>query len=220
MRDGIFAQRTLKEYLEAAGSGDPTPGGGSVAALTGALAASMASMVARFTTGRKKYAAVQQDMDFIVRTLDEEGSRLLALVDEDVRVYEGVSVAFRLPADTEEEKAKKASAVAEACKDASVVPMEVARLSLKVARSADRLAEMGNKNLISDAGVAALLCLAAAQSAAMNVEINLVNVPDPAFREAARKGLKEVLREVESLRDRVWENVRKDLAFDEGSVLL
>ena len=214
-----YAKRSLSEYLSDAASGQPTPGGGSVAALAAALAAAMSGMVAEFTTGREKYLDVQAELDQLLPALKEHRNRLLGCVDEDVLAYGEVSKAYKMPKNTKEERAERSQAIAEASRTALSVPMDVARECLQIARIASRLSEIGNPQLITDAGVSALLCLASAQSAALNVEINLSGTKDPSFCEIVRKELGQILSEVGSLRDKVWEKVIQDIDFDGSSVL-
>jgi len=188
--------------------------------LAGALAASMSSMVAEFTTGRKKYENVQAEVDRLIPALKEHRNNLLRCVDQDVSAYGEVAAAYKMPRDTEEEKEERRKAIAEACKTALSVPMDVARESLRVARIAARLSEMGNPQLITDSGVSAVLCLAATEAAALNVEVNLAGIKDACLSGTVRDELGRILSEARTLRDQVWNKVAHDIDFDGDSVLL
>lgn len=220
MSDPSYAQRSLSDYLKDAASGSPTPGGGSVSALVGALAASMSSMVANFTVGKKKYEGVQSEVKELVRQLEGHRAALLALVDEDIRDYSKVSSAYDLPKETEEEKMKRHAAIVAACRCALQTPLKAALEVSQVAVIASRLSLIGNKNLLTDSGVSSLLCLACAEAAGLNVEINLSQIPDEPFKAEVRSRLKRALDVTRRMRQEVWQRVLRELHCDVGSSLL
>jgi len=204
-----YLEGTLEAYLDALASGQPTPGGGSAAALVGALGAALNSMVANFTVGREKYAAVEEE----VRVLLTEGERLRAelqrLTQADTEAYGQVSAAYKLPRETDEQKAARAAAIEEALKTAAGVPLAATRACHAVLRIASALVGKGNPNLITDVGVAAKFALAALECAVLNVEINLVSIKDQAFVSGVMEELKPLIRESEVLGREVWEKVIK-----------
>src|SRR5439155_459316 len=151
----------------------PTPGGGTVAAFTGALAACLASMVAQLTLGRKKFAEAEPAMRDVLREAARLRVSLLALSRRDSEAFEAVLRARRLPSATAEETAARQAAVERAEVEAARVPLETAEACLEVIRWAELAARRGNPNAASDAGVAGLLAAAAAQGALLNVQINL-----------------------------------------------
>jgi formiminotetrahydrofolate cyclodeaminase len=141
-------------------------------------------------------------------------------VDEDVRDYSKVSSAYGLPKETEEEKMKRHAAIVEACRCALQTPLRVALEASQVSVIADRLSLIGNKNLLTDAGVSGLLCLAAAEAAGLNVEINLSQISDEPFKAEVRSRLKQALDVTRRLRQEVWQRVLKELHCDVTSSLV
>ena len=172
VRDALVARATptLASFVTAVASATPDPGGGSVAAHAGALGAALVQMVAGLTVGRKKYAAVDAEMQRIQNDAASLGAELSVLVERDAAAYGAVSDAYKLPKDS----AARADAIAEALIGAAIVPLETARACLAVADLALAVAERGNQNALSDAGVAALLAEAACKGAAFNVQVNVV----------------------------------------------
>jgi len=164
---------TLNDFLSELASDSPTPGGGSVAALAGALAAALTSMVANLTIGKKKYADVQDDVQAVLKKTEGLRLELSELMQEDAAAFDKVMVAMKLPKETDEEKAKRADALQAALVDAAMVPLAVMEKCVEVIALAKVAAEKGNKNAVSDAGVAALMGRAGAHAAKLNVMINL-----------------------------------------------
>lgn len=171
------AEQSVADFLDEVASSAPTPGGGSVSALAGSLAAALASMVARLTIGKQKYA----DHDSRMRETEAQAEtlrrELLALVAEDARAYEGFRVATRLSQRTPEEALTRAQALVKAARAAALVPLKTADACVRAVQLAGEVAAVGNVNAVSDAGVAAWLARAAAEGAALNVRINLPNLP-------------------------------------------
>jgi formiminotetrahydrofolate cyclodeaminase len=202
-----YLEGTLEAYLDALASGRPTPGGGSAAALVGALGAALNSMVANFTVGREKYAAVEED----VRVLLVEGEGLRAelqrLTQADTEAYGQVSAAYKLPRETDAQKAARAAAIEEALKTAAGVPLAATRACHAVLKIAAALVDKGNPNLITDVGVAAKFALAALECAVLNVEINLVSIKDQTFVSGTLEELRPLVRASEVLGREVWEKV-------------
>jgi formiminotetrahydrofolate cyclodeaminase len=159
-------------------SSAPVPGGGSVVAHVGVLAAAIAQMVAGLTVGRKKYAGVDAEMRALARDAVSLGNRLAALVKEDADAYTLVSEAYKLPKEPADAAARRAAAIQAALVKAAEVPLETARACATVAALAVTCARLGNTNAVSDAGVAALLAEAACKGAAYNVRINVAAMTD------------------------------------------
>ena len=158
-------------------SSNPSPGGGTVSAVAGGIAAALAAMVGRLTVGRKKYAEVDTEFRALVESAEELRARLVRLGDEDAAAYDAVSAAYGIP---KTEEARRSAAIQAALLQATRVPLETLRAARDVAALAARAAEVGNRNAVSDAGVAGLLAEAAAAGAAYNVRINVVAMPDRA----------------------------------------
>lgn len=178
VRSAVSGGVSLSGFVSSVASSTPTPGGGSVAAHVGALAAALAQMVAGLTVGRKKYIAVDGEMKQIGLAAAELGNQLAALVDADARSYSAVSNAYKLPKEPDDAAVRRAEAITEALLGASRVPLETARACSKVAELAAAVATKGNTNAVSDAGVAALLAEAACRGAAYNVRINVAALDD------------------------------------------
>jgi formiminotetrahydrofolate cyclodeaminase len=184
-----LAELTVRDLTERLASRAPTPGGGSASALGGALGAALVEMVCELTVGRPEY----EDVDPIARQIGAAAGELrVALLDaaqEDAAAYDAVAEARRMPRETDDQKAARKSAIAEASVAATEVPLRVIRLSLDVLDVAARMASIGNRNAVSDAGVAALFAAAAARGAALNVAINLPALPedDPLRRDGGRR---------------------------------
>lgn len=172
-----LAELTVRDLTERLASRAPTPGGGSASALGGALAAALVEMVCELTAGRPGYDAVDGISRQVRTAAGELRVSLLEAAEEDAAAYDRVADARRLPRDTDEEQAARKAAIAEASVAATEVPLRVTRLALDVLDLAARMAPIGNRNAISDAGVAALFASAAARGAAFNVTINLSALP-------------------------------------------
>jgi formiminotetrahydrofolate cyclodeaminase len=196
---------SVRDLAARLASRDPTPGGGSASALAGALAAALVEMVCELTVGRPETAHVDPVARQIGTAAADLRRALLEAADEDATAYDAVAAARRLPRETDEEKAARRTAIGEATVAATEVPLRVVALAQEVLDLAARMAPIGNRNAISDAGVAALLAAAAARGAAFNVTINLPSLPEGhALRAEAARRLAELeatapLREHEAL---------------------
>ncbi len=147
----------LNTFISSLASGEPTPGGGSAAALAGALGAALAAMVGRLTAGRPKYATVDEQMQSAIVEADALRSRLLALVDEDAAAYDQVRAAYRLPKETVEQQTTRAAAIQQALQGASRTPLATVEACLAVLRLAEQVVRSGNPNAATDGTVGALL---------------------------------------------------------------
>jgi formiminotetrahydrofolate cyclodeaminase len=174
-------RKTLNSFLDELASESPAPGGGSVAALAGALGAALTSMVCRLTIGKKKYAEVEAEMKAILAQAEALRAQFTSLVDEDTAAFNKVMEAYGLPKDSEAQKALRTAAIREATKEATMVPLEVMKHCIDAMALAGNVAAKGNVNSVSDAGVSALMLHAACESAALNVRINLKGLNDNEF---------------------------------------
>jgi formiminotetrahydrofolate cyclodeaminase len=172
--------------LEATASGTPTPGGGSAAALTGAVAAALTQMVSNLTVGRKKYKNVEAEAKELLNSAAMLQAKLANAVVEDSVAFEQLMVAWKENSLSEEEREVNIEA---ATFQAAAIPISVARLSFEVAQLAKRIASFGNANAVTDAAAAAILAQSAVKIAAMNVKINAVGLKD---REQAKRWLEEL----------------------------
>ena len=172
----------LKAFADEVSMDSPTPGGGSVAALCGALSAALSSMVAKLTYGKKGYEAAKPEMRRIAVRAQALKDDLLRAVDLDTRAFNRVMEAFRLPKGTEEQAREKEKAVEDASKEATLVPLGVLEASAELVGLAEAAVREGNRNSVSDAGVAGLTALAAGRGAFYNVRINLPGIKDEVFK--------------------------------------
>lgn len=171
------AEQAMPEFLDEVASSAPTPGGGSVAALAGSLAGALATMVARLTIGKKRYAEHEERMRSVEQSGEALRRELFDLVSEDAKAYEGFVAASKLSQRTPEETATREKALAGAARNAAAVPLRTAEACLRALELAADVAEVGNLNAVSDAGVAGWLARGGVEGAALNVAINLPSVP-------------------------------------------
>ncbi len=202
---------TLTAFGEALASSAATPGGGCAAALSGALAASLAAMVARNTAAGDKYADRTDEMNRAAAEADGLRGELLSLVDADAEAFARVMAAFRLPKETPEEKAARSEAIQAGYEAAVEPPLLLCTLSVRVLELALQVAERGNPNAASDAGVAALLAAAALEGGALNVEINLGSIKDEAFRTTRAETVRAAQAQGRTFRDKALAAVRAGL---------
>ena len=207
----MLTEMTVNKFLDELASNSPAPGGGSVAALAGAAGAALASMVCNLTIGKKKYADVQDEMKSVVEQSEQLRKELTQLIDKDTEAFNSVMAAFGLPKGTELEQAARTAAIQEATKGATLVPLRVMSACEKALLHARTVAQKGNKNSASDAGVAALLLHAGCAGAALNVRINLGGLTDAAFVQQTTQQLKAIVNNVEALTREVLAEVEKSL---------
>lgn len=198
----------VKEFIDKVTGNDPVPGGGSVSALNGSLAASLAAMVANLTVGRKKYAEVNDEMEELSARLTGLSAQLLNDVDRDAEAYDRVFAAFKLPKETNEEKAVRTEAIQRETKYAAEVPMEVARTAHAMLPLIDTVARKGNSNAVTDACVAMMCARTAVLGALLNVRINLTSITDEAFVKEMSAEAERLERETLAAEQQVLEYVK------------
>lgn len=206
-----LVDKPVTEFLDELASGAPAPGGGSVAALSGALGAALVSMVCNLTVGRKKYADVEPEVKKVLGQAEALRGDLTGFLDEDVAVFNVVAAAMKMPRDTAEQKAARQEALQAALKNATAVPMKVARACAAVIDLCEPMANMGNANAVSDAGVAVLVAEAGLRSAALNVLINLGWIEDPDFVCQMRVMLNDLLTGRPDMKEDVYRLVESKL---------
>jgi len=203
----MYLYGTVRSYAEAASSGQPTPGGGSVAALAGALGMTMGCMAANFTVGKKKFKAVEPEVKELLAACLRARDDLLRLMDEDTKAYATVSMAYSLPKETPEQAAARTAMIQKALVVAMDSPLQVVRACRGALEPIARLAEIANPNLISDVGVAAILAEAALRAAKLNVEINLQSLEDQALSSVTRSEVVRAAAEAQTLARQTMEKV-------------
>jgi formiminotetrahydrofolate cyclodeaminase len=176
-----FSALTLDGFLGALSSDAPTPGGGTAAAIAGAMGAALADMVSALTLSKEKYAASHAAMRPIAEAAGLARAEFLSLAGEDSQAYDEVVAARRLPKDTDEQKSARNHRIALANRRAAEVPMRTARTAARMLSALPELAEKGNPNAVSDVGAAALLLDSCLEGALLNVGINLSGIDDSTF---------------------------------------
>ena len=174
---------SISKFLDETASNSPVPGGGSVSALAASLGAALASMVCRLTIGKNTNVNVQNELKSILIKSERLRAKFTALIDEDTNAFKKVIAASRLPKENSDQNAQRAAAIQEAYKEAAVVPLHLLESCAEAVELLKIVGEKGNKNSLSDTGVAVLMLGAACEGAAMNVRINLAVITDLSFVE-------------------------------------
>lgn len=202
-----FSTVPCDEFVTVLASKAPVPGGGGASALVGAVGTALGNMVGSLTVGKKKYAAVEEEMQELKAKADVLQNELLRLVERDAEVFEPLSKAYGMPKETEEQKAEKARVMEAALKEACSVPMEIME---KCCEAIDLLVEFAAKGsvlAISDAGVGAAFCKAALEGASLNVYINTKSMADREYAESLNKKCDEMLDKYTKIAEEVFESV-------------
>lgn len=204
---------TVKSFVEELASDSPAPGGGSVAALCGALGGALATMVARLTVGKEKYKESWDVMEKVISDGLALNKKFLELMEEDTESFNQFMAARKMPKDTDQEKAARAQAIAEASKRTAMVPLATLRSCEALAGIALEAARSGNPNAVTDAGTAALLARVAAKAAAYNVFINLPGIDDQDFVRTCEDSVRTCLDKVAKIGAEVEELLTQKLGI-------
>lgn len=204
-----FVKTSCEEFVEKLSTKAPVPGGGGASALVGAIGTALGGMVGSLTIGKKKYAAVQEDILRLKEKSEELQKKLLLLVERDAEVFEPLSKAYGLPSNTEQERAEKTKIMEQTLKEASQVPLEIMQICCEAIVLLEEFAEKGSAIAISDAGVGAVCCKAALKGAGLNVLINTNAMKDRDFAEKTEQEMNRLLSVYESKADQVYEKVVK-----------
>ena len=206
-----LTDKPVTDFLDDLASNLPAPGGGSVAALSGALGAALVSMVCNLTLGKKGYEGVQADIEALLAQSEALRHEMVGLLEADVAAYTAYSQTAKMPKDTDEQKAVRATAMQDALKNATMPPMHIAEAAVKVMDLCMPAAEKGNRWAVSDAGVAVLMAEAALRAAALNVLINLGTIKDQDFVAEKRAHLNGLLAGKGVMRDEIYDYVASKL---------
>ncbi len=209
--DTIFAKQSIESFIADLNSTKPMPGGGSAAAICGAMAAALAGMSAHMTAGKKKYVAVEAKMQRIIAATKVLQEEMLVMAQEDADMYSLVLQAYKLPKDTEEEAAQRAKAIEEASKTAVTASLKVTGACVRIMKLAYVTVTEGNQMMVTDGSASALLARACQQVAAYNVHINLGGVKDATVRAEAEEMLERHLSEGKALQEDVLKEVDERL---------
>lgn len=196
----MYREESIQHYLDELASAQPTPGGGSASALSGALGAALASMVCRLTPAKAGYEEVQTEIEHIWEQTEQLRARFAQLLQEDIVAYGRLSEAYRMPRATEEERSERATTIQKQLAEAARVPLEAVESAAKLTRLCQRLAEIGNVYVLSDILAATALARAAAEGAASMVRINLRSVKNTGLAAALEERLTNALQTVEQCR--------------------
>ena len=211
----MLVNKTVKDFVDVVASDEPAPGGGSVSGAASALGAGLAAMVGSLTIGKKAAESLSESELKELTTADTETrklvERLVEIIDEDSNAFNGYMDALKLPKETDEEKATRSQAMQDAMKDAVHVPFEGAEKSLEALKLVNPFIKYGNKNAITDAGVASLLTAAGVQGFVYNVLINLGSIKDEAFNADMRTKCEKLVEEARALRSEHEEQIFKAL---------
>ena len=206
-------QWSCEKFADETFSSAPVAGGGGVAALVGSIGAALAGMVCNLTTGKKKYAQYEADIQRITGSARALMSELMAQIDRDAENFYPLSQCYGLPATTDEEKAVKEQKMQAALKVAITAPIDIVRLAYKAIALHKELAEKGSKLAVSDVGCGVVCLKAAMQCGWLNVMINLKSIHDPDFVSAVEAELKPMLADGEAMADAIYADVAGQLAY-------
>ncbi|WP_161982238.1 cyclodeaminase/cyclohydrolase family protein [Dictyobacter alpinus] len=174
----MYLDKPLQTYLDDLASSSSTPGGGSTAAISGAMGSALACMVSRLTLSKADYAAVHPEIEGILAQTEQLRTRFQELIQADIDAYGKLSASFKLPRASAEEKATRTQAIQEGLLAAALVPLEMIERAVDLVRHCQRIAEIGNKNVLSDIATAAMMASAAGTGAAWMVRANLNSLKD------------------------------------------
>ena len=197
------------QFIDELASSAPTPGGGGASAYVGALAAALASMVGNLTVGKKKYAAVEDEMQARLVRLDDVRARLIDLIAADERAFAPLAASYHMPMDTPEQRAEKHAAEQKALVGACEAPLQIIECVQEVVELTDFMVRHGSRLALSDAGVAATFARAAAEGASMTVFINAAAMDDLAQAAGYRNRANNLITRVRIRCDALFDYVRK-----------
>lgn len=207
----MLKDQKIKNFLDGLASKSPTPGGGSVAALTGSMGAALLSMVGNLTIGKRKYIHVEDDIKRLLKRSEILRADFEELMERDTEAFNQFMAIMKLPKETEEQKEDRRKKMQIALIEAANVPLEVARKSLEVLNICQEVANKGNKNVISDAGVGAILAEAAFDSAILNVKINLAMIQEEKVKSNLNHEIEDLLGLARGKKDKAVEIVLKKI---------
>ena len=202
-----LTEMTIPAFAKLLGSDAPAPGGGSAAALSGALGAALTTMVAALTTGKEKYAEHETLMQEILTKGAKLREQLVDVIDRDTQAFNGVSAVFAMPKETDEQKAARKAAMQDALKACTLTPYEMMECSLAALELTEKALGRSNTNALSDLGVAALSLKAAIQGAWLNILINIGGIRDEAFVAKYRTEGQAILDKALPLADKIYADV-------------
>lgn len=199
----MFADKTIKEFVDELASNSPVPGGGGAAALAGAVGIALGDMVGELTTGKKKYADVEEDIQALMSEAKSIKDEFVRLIDADAEAFAPLADAYRIPKD----QPGRDEIMEKALKNGAAVPMDIMRTCGRALEVIEEFAAKGSRLAISDAGCAASCCKAAINAASLNVFINTKSMKDREYAEALNEEADALLAKYNALADEVFEQV-------------
>jgi formiminotetrahydrofolate cyclodeaminase len=182
----MIAESSIEIFLDSLASDAPTPGGGSAAAVMGAVGAALVSMVCNVSIGKKGYEGIEAEILAVLTASEALRLQLVVMIAKDVTAFDSLMTAYKLPKTTEQDRARRSATIQSSLRCATEVPLECARLCAAVITLAQRAAEHGYRGVVSDAGVGVLAAYAALRGAALNVHINVPALQDRQFAERSK----------------------------------
>jgi formiminotetrahydrofolate cyclodeaminase len=208
----MYIDQSMRNFLDALASKAPTPGGGSVAALAGALGGALVSMVSNLTLGKETYREIQPQIEKLLQDSERLRREMQDLMQQDTEAFGALSEVYKMPKSTDAEKAARTARMQEALKKACQVPLDIGMKSLEVAHLAQKAADIGSTAVVSDAGVAILMSSACARSAALNVKININSIKDEAYNQSAWSRMEHALEHITDIEKSVLETTYRKLS--------
>ena len=202
---------SVQKFIDELASDSPAPGGGSVAGLSGALAAGLLAMVCRLTIGKKKYASANGLMTKTLAAVETHREVPTRLVDDDTDAFKQVMAAFKLPRDSQDQKTQRSRAIQVAFKNAADIPFTVSQHCIEVLKLIDDVAGKANANALSDLGVAAEACVTGLRGAVMNVMINLPSITDADYNAEKQQQVKEFSDHASQIKIRIDQIIQAGL---------
>lgn len=207
----MIKNKSIQTFLDELASKSSTPGGGSAAAIMGAMSAALISMVCNLTIGKKNYEGVEDEFKTLLMEAEKLRGKLTDMIKADVEAFDQVMAAYRMPKDDDEQRAARGTEIQAALKVATDVPLECARACADAIDLSRAVAEKGNLNVVSDAGVAVLASYAALKSAALNVYINIGGIKDDAFVKQRLGELNKILQGKDVSTEEIYQIVKDKL---------
>jgi formiminotetrahydrofolate cyclodeaminase len=199
----MYIEEPIQRYLDDLASAQPTPGGGSTAALSGAMGAALASMVCRITIGKESYADVKQEIEVLLRRTEYLRSRFQQLMQEDIEAYGHLSASYKLPRETSEERKYRTDMIQKQLVGAASVPLEVVECAADLIKSCQRIAEIGSIAVLSDVATGAILASCSGNGAAFMVRINLRSIKNDTLTVELEDRLNTALATIAEVVDQV-----------------
>lgn len=211
----MLEKKTVKEFVEELASSSPAPGGGSVSAISASLASALTSMVCNLTVGKKAYNELEEDkkasIDETLKACEELKFKFLDLMNEDTKVFLELMETFKMPKETEEEKKVRSEKIQLGYKKSLEVPLSTAKAAFELYKYILIAAQYGNKNAVSDAGVAALMTQSAIEAAILNVKINMSSIKDEEYKNGIGKDIENISSEGTRLREEILKIVNSKI---------